>query len=229
MGDAAPLGYEIIGDERIGAGGFLVLRRLRLRLLRPDGTRSQEGLYDVVVRPIGADAVVVVLFHRQADGRVQVLLRTGPRVPLAFGRPGTSVGNPGAGPPVPLARCTELVAGILEAGEERDQAAIFGRAATEAYEEAGLTLSPDAFFPLGSPLYPTPGMCDERFCFVAGEVHDPHGAIEPMGDGSPFEEGAELRWVELEGALASCRLGEIADMKTELALGRLRDHLAGVG
>jgi 8-oxo-dGTP pyrophosphatase MutT (NUDIX family) len=226
MGSAPPICYEVLGDERIGEGGFLMIRRLRLRLLRSDGVQSKVGLYDVVVRPMGADAVVVLLYHRRPEGGVEVLLRTGPRVPLAFGRPKADRAVSGAPQEVPLVRCTEVVAGILEAGEEGDEGAIFSRAAAEAYEEAGLSLAADAFFALGSPMYPTPGMCDERYCFVAGEVSDPGAAVEPTGDGSPFEEGADLAWIELERALERCRAGEITDMKTELALFRLRDHLA---
>jgi hypothetical protein len=42
-----------------------------------------------------------------------------------------------------------------------------------------------------------------------------------------MEEGARTRWLSLEAALAACVRGEIADLKTELGLRRLRDHLAG--
>ena len=75
-------GYEIVSDERIGEGGFLRIRRLRLRVRRSDGTRSTEGLYDLIERPMGADAVVLLLWHRAADGGIRVLLRHAPRVPL---------------------------------------------------------------------------------------------------------------------------------------------------
>ena len=97
-------GYEILSDERIGDGGFLRLRRVRLCVRRSDGTRSQPGLYDFVERPMGSDAVVVVLWHRAADG-VRVLLRHAPRVPLYFRDPTLGADH------------TEVVAGILEQGE----------------------------------------------------------------------------------------------------------------
>ena len=35
-------GYDIVSDERIGVGGFLTLRRLRLRVRRSDGSLSGE-------------------------------------------------------------------------------------------------------------------------------------------------------------------------------------------
>ncbi|HEX8953393.1 MAG TPA: NUDIX hydrolase, partial [Polyangia bacterium] len=108
-------GYEIVSDERIGDGGFLRIRRVRLCVRRSDGTLSKEGLYDFIERPMGADAVVLLLWHRAADG-VRVLLRHAPRVPLYFRDP--AVG----------AEHAEVVAGIIEAGED-GWAAIQARAA----------------------------------------------------------------------------------------------------
>src|SRR5438309_8849210 len=101
-------GYDVISDQRIGQGGFLVLRRLRLRALLDDGARTGEGVYDYVERPIGLDAVVVALYQRPAAGGVQLLLRRSVRIPLAFGRSAAPA-------PAPF---DEVVAGILEAGEE---------------------------------------------------------------------------------------------------------------
>src|SRR5947209_706858 len=112
-------GYEVVSDERIGEGGFLRLRRLRLRVRRSDGSLSKEGLYDFVERPAGKDAIVLMLWHRAADG-VQVLLRRAPRVPLYFRD--ANVGR----------EHTEIVAGILEAGED-GWAAIQKRSADEAH------------------------------------------------------------------------------------------------
>ena len=65
----------------------------------------------------------------------------------------------------------------------------------------------------------------EKFYFVAAEV-DP-AAQQPLadGDGSPMEEGARTRWLGLDEAIAACERGEIPDLKTELGLRRLRDHL----
>jgi ADP-ribose pyrophosphatase len=209
------VGFEVVSDERVGQGGFLVLRRLRLRVVRTDGSKSGEGLYDFVERPFGLDAVVLALWHRAKDGRARVLLRDGLRVPLVFGRPQS---------PGELNRLGELVAGILEVGED-DFAALQKRAAAEALEEAGVEVVPSEVERLGPPLYPTPGMCAEKFHLCACHVAHPERACRPAGDGSPFEEGARLRWVDLDEALAACRRGEIEDMKTELGLRRLYERL----
>lgn len=203
--------FEVVSDERVGEGGFLKLRRLRLRVRRADGTLSDEGLYDFVERPTGRDAVVLALWHRGADG-VEVLLRAAPRVPLWFRDP--AVGR----------HHVEVVAGVIEAGED-DWPAIQRRAAAEAYEEAGVHIDAAAVEPLGPAPFATPGMCDERFVFAAAEVRDPAAADAPPTDGSPFEEGAELFWLALDEALRRCATGEIADLKTELALRRLRDKI----
>lgn len=204
-------GYAILSDERIGDGGFLRLRRLRLRVRRPDGSLSAEGLYDLVERPMGADAVVVALWHRATDG-VRVLVRSAPRVPLWFRDPALGRSH------------TELVAGILEAGED-DWPAIQRRAAAEAHEEAGVRIAAAEVTRLGAASFPTPGMFAERFHFVAAEVRDPAAVEPPPTDGSPFEEGAALEWLALDEALRRCEAGAIPDLKTELALRRLRATL----
>lgn len=205
-------GYDIVRDERIGDGGFLRLRRVRLRVKRGDGTLSGEGLYDFVERPAGRDAVVLLLWHRAPDGGVHVLLRHAPRVPLYFRDRALGV------------RHTEVVAGILETGED-DWAAIQRRAAAEAHEEAGITVDAVAVAELGPASFPTAGMFGELFHFVAAEVADPGAAVTPPTDGSPFEEGAALEWVALDEALRRCDDGRICDLKTELALRRLRSKI----
>ena len=201
---------EIVSDDRVGQGGFLSLRRMKLRLVGADGTRTKVGTWDYVEREVGLDAVVVALWRRRA-GAVEVLLRAGVRVPVQFGRPQQ---------PVSLL-FPELVAGILERGEESDAAAK-QRAADEAKEEAGLVVDAARVQPLGPPMFPTPGMCAEQFHFVHAEVEDQE-ASAPEGDGSPFEEGAQLEWVALDEALRRCARGEIQDLKTEVGLRRLRE------
>ena len=199
---------EVLGDERIGQGGFLVLRRLRLRLVGADGSRTKEGLWDFVERPMGLDAVVVALWRNAK--KPEVLLRHGLRVPLQFGRPERR----------PLLGA-ELVAGILEPSDEMK-----ARATAEAMEEAGLRIERVEL--LGPPLFPSPGMCAELFHFVAAEVPDQVPAA-PLGDGSPFEEGARLEWASLDDALRRCASGEIQDMKTEIGLRRLREKVTSIG
>jgi ADP-ribose diphosphatase len=201
-------GFEVTGDQRVGEGGHLRLRRMRMRLVLSDGSRTSEGSWDYVERPMGLDAVVVALFRRRS-GAVEVLLRHGVRIPLQFGRP----------EPTALL-FPELVAGILEPGDS-----VVQRAAAEAMEEAGLRVDTTAVQMLGPAVFPTPGMCAEVFHFVSCEIAS--NAVEhlPEGDGSPFEEGARLEWVRLDEALARCARGEIRDMKTEIGLRRLREQL----
>ena len=201
-------GIEVTGDERVGEGGYLRLRRMRMRLLLSDGSRTAEGTWDYVERPMGLDAVVVALFRRR-EGTVEVLLRHGIRVPIQFGR---------AERPAALL-FPELVAGILEPGDE-----LFQRAAAEAMEEAGLRVPPSSVRILGPAAFPTPGMCAELFHFVCCEVPADVVAHLPAGDGSPFEEGARLEWAPLDDALARCARGEIRDLKTEIGVRRLRDR-----
>lgn len=204
---------ELLGDERVGEGGHLVLRRVQVRLLRADGSRSAKGSWDYVERPMGLDAVVVALWHRLPAGGVEVLLRHGVRVALHLGRPLEG-----------RLLFPELVAGILEP-QEQSEDDLRRRAALEVLEEAGLAVEPQALRRLGPALFPTPGMCPERFHFFSCEVQATTGRA-PQGDGSPFEEGARLEWVTLDEALRRCASGELEDMKTELGLRRLREAIA---
>jgi ADP-ribose pyrophosphatase len=216
------LGYDVLSDERLAGGGFLSIRRMRLRTVRDDGSRSPPFISDYVERWKGLDAVVVGLWHRDAEGVVHVLLRRGQRPALHFGRPPEQQ-------VIPDRRrhffFTEVVAGIIEA-EDRGEEGIRRRAAAEAWEEAGLQVDPDAVERLGAPIFPTPGMSPECFHLVAAEV-DPAGAHpHPPGDGSPMEEGAGLFFLPLSEALRQCAAGEIEDAKTELLLRRLKDRLS---
>ena len=214
-------------DERTGGGGFLEIRRLRLRNRRADGTLSAPYVCDSVARPYGQDAVVVAIYARSsaaagsAGAGVQVLVREGLRPALSFGR------SPEAAPlpePPPSLFMTELVAGIIEVGD-RGEAGLRVRAAHEVAEEAGFTVEPSAVVLLGAGSYPSPGSMIEKFYFVAAEV-DPAAQQPLAGDGSPMEEGARTRWLSLDDAIAACTRGDIPDLKTELGLRRLRDHLA---
>jgi ADP-ribose pyrophosphatase len=211
--------FLIDSDERVGAGGFLQLRRQRMRNRRADGSISAPYVCDAIARPYGQDAVVVAIYARTARG-VQVLVRDGLRPALIAGR------DPGRAPlpePAPGMFLTELVAGILEDGDV-GAAGLAARAAHEVEEEAGFTVAPAAITVLGAGAYPSPGCTVEKFYFVAVEV-DPEAQHALVGDGSPMEEGARTRWLGLEDAIAACVRGDIADLKTELGLRRLRDAL----
>jgi ADP-ribose pyrophosphatase len=202
--------FEVTSDERAGEGGYLRLRRMRMRLVLSDGSKTKEGIWDYVERPIGLDAVVIAIFRRRA-GTVEVLLRHGVRVPVQFGRPEKP----------DRVLFPELVAGIVETCDD-----LLQRASAEAMEEAGLRVPPASVQLLGPASFPTPGMCAEVFHFVCCEVPADAVAHPITGDGSPFEEGAKLEWATLAEALGRCESGEIRDLKTEIGLRRLRDRLS---
>jgi ADP-ribose pyrophosphatase len=212
---------EVDDDQVVGReDGFLAIRRTHLRNRRADGTTSAAYLCDFLVRPYGQDAVVVIAWHRRPDGRIAVLVRECLRPTLWLGRDLAVA-------PFPETRrlfLTEAVAGIIEVGD-RGEAGLRARAAAELVEEAGFTVDPAAVVLLGAGTYPSPGAMFEKFYLVAAEV-DPATQRAPEGDGSPMEEAATTRWLELDAAIAACVRGELEDAKTELGLRRLRDALA---
>jgi ADP-ribose pyrophosphatase len=206
-------------DERVGEGGFLAIRRLRLRNRRADGSLSAQYLCDAIARPYGQDAVGVAVYARTALG-IQVLVREGLRPAIAFGRDAARAPLP---EPPPSNFLVELVAGIVEQGD-RGEAGLRTRAAHEVEEEAGFQVDPARVVLLGAGMYPSPGCMVEKFYFASVEV-DPGSQTPLAGDGSPMEEGARTRWLLLEDAIAACVRGELCDLKTELGLRRLRDKL----
>ena len=116
----------------------------------------------------------------------------------------------------------EVVAGIIE-HDDRGEEGIRRRAALEVEEEAGYRVPAESVRLLGAGTFPSPGAMAERFWLAAVEVADPAAAAAPAGDGSPMEEGATTVWMDLDAAIAACVRGEIEDLKTEVALRRLRD------
>lgn len=223
MSDAEEvLGFAVEEDAVIGAGGYLAVRRMQLRNLRSDGTESRPYACHFLVRASGTDAVVVALYHRPASGGISVLLRDGLRPALAMGRAPETL-------PVPDERAyryfTEVPAGVIEVGD-RGERGIRQRAVLEILEETGYSVALDEIRFLGAGTFPSPGSMPEKFWFVAAEVLRLEDKGPAAGDGSPMEEGARHRWVELEVAIAECVRGEIEDAKTELALRRLKDALA---
>lgn len=216
------VGFEIESDEIVGRdGGFLEIRRLRMRNRRADGTRSAPYLCDYVFRPKGTDAVVVALYRETSGGGLQVLVRDELRPPLQLGRGGEGVPVPDEGRSILF---TGIVAGILEP-EDRGEAGIRRRATLEAWEEAGYRIAPEEVVFLGAGTFPTPGALPEKFWLVAARADESTTPAPPPTDGSPLEEGAVVRWLDLDEAIGACVRGEIADAKTELALRRLRDRL----
>lgn len=221
-GSQTPIARLLLeAEETVGGGGFLSVRRLTLRNQRVDGTTSEKYPCDYTQRPYGNDAVVVALFSRYR-GPIRVLLRDGLRPGMTFGRAHYK-------PPVPDERrylfFTELVAGILE-NQDQGMAGIRARAAMEVAEESGYQVRADDVVMLGAGSFPAPGVFPEKLWLTAAEILDEDDCSEPAGDGSAMEEGASIRWVEIDQAIADCVRGELADMKTEVTLRRLRDYLA---
>jgi ADP-ribose pyrophosphatase len=174
---------------------------------------------DVVSRP-GSDAVVSVLYQIDGARRVHVLLRDGPRAPIYLRRQRRFV-HPD--PKVYLS-LSELVAGLVEESDGAGDPGLCRRAAIEAREEAGLQVSAGEFRVLGGESFASPGTSDEKLRFCCAEAPLAAGSAGE-GDGSVMEQGASLVVLELGEAIRACRSGEIPDMKTELGLLRLADHL----
>ena len=214
---------EVQNDERLGVGGFLVLRRLTLVNRRADGSASEPYSCDFVERSYGLDAVAVVVYRRTVEpGRLEVLLRRGLRPPMEFGR----------GENVPIADenpspfCVEIAAGLIE-NHDRGVAGIEARASAEIEEELGYKVAPERLVSLGAPVVPTPSVIPERLYLYAAELTSDDVRYELSGDGSPMEEGAETSWWALGEAIRACTDGRIVDAKTEIGLRRLQAKIAG--
>jgi len=214
------VGFAIDSDELVGTGGFIAIRRLRMRNRRADGSLSAGYVCDSIVRPYGQDAVIVCIYARDASG-VRVLVREGLRPAYTLGRDAAVAPLPEEPPGMFV---TELVAGIIETSDH-GEAGLKQRAADEVREEAGFVVDPAKVTVLGAGMAPAPGLLIEKFYFTAIEV-DPATQGELSGDGSPMEDGATTRWMPIDDVIAQCVRGEICDLKTEIGLRRLRDALA---
>ena len=199
--------------------GFLRVSRLLLRNVYADGSTSADYPCDVVSRP-GSDAVVAALYELEGRRRVRVLLRESVRAPVYLRRRKRFV-HPD---PREYRDLAEVVAGIVEASDPPGPEGLRRRAALEAEEEAGCRVAPEAFAPLGGETFASPGTSDEKIYYRAAPAAlDEAGP--PRGDGSAMEEYARPLVCDLDEAIRRCRTGEIPDMKTEIALLRLADHL----
>jgi ADP-ribose pyrophosphatase len=216
---------EIVEDRTAASRcdeGFLKLARLSVRNLYDDGSASAPYACDVLSRP-GSDAVVAVLYEVTADGRVQVLLREAPRVPIYLRKDKRFV-HPD---PREYLSLLEVVAGMVEADDPPGAPGLRRRAAREAEEEAGLAVPEERFAVTGGETFASPGTTDEKLYFAAAPapLGDARGGA---GDGSTMEEWGRIATFELGAAIEACRDGRVPDMKTEVALLRLADHLGYV-
>lgn len=215
---------EVVEDRTAGSRadqGFLRVRRLQVRNVYADGTRSVPYACDVVSRA-NVDAVAVMLYAVDGARRVQVVLKAGARPPVWLRREKELV-QPDR---FTAAAMPEMCAGMLEPVDGTDDG-IAQRAAAEALEECGFTVPTADVADLGGSSFPSPGVTDEKVFFRAAPVRlDERG--EAGGDGSVMEEGTEVIVLELRDAIRACRTDVIPDMKTELALLRLCDHIGYV-
>lgn len=212
---------EDLAERRGPREGFLKLFRYRIRNVYAGGAKSAPYSCDIVSRP-AVDAVTVVLYQHTARG-VVVGLRENLRAPIWLRRKNAAL--PFADDP-PVHTLLETVAGVLEESDRHydKELALQVRAAAECKEEVGIDVIPEEIVPLGGACFPTPGVADEKVYFCAVEV-DFELAEPCAGDGSTMEEVGGLVLLELHDAIARCRDGRIPDMKTEIALCRLRDRL----
>lgn len=213
---------EIVEDRTAQSScseGFLTLKRLMVRNQYADGTMSAVYPCDVLHRR-GSDAVVAVLYRIAPDGRIQVLLREAPRVPIYLRKHATFV-HPD---PREYLVLMETVAGMVEPSDPSGQAGLAQRAAAEALEETGLELPIDSFLPAGGETFASPGTGDEKLYFQSAPA-PLEEATGGTGDGSVMEEWGRPVILDLREAIRRTRSGEIPDMKTEVALLRLADQL----
>jgi ADP-ribose pyrophosphatase len=197
-------------------GGFLRLRRRRLKLKRADRSESEPFVYDHVDRK-ALDAVVVAAHYRDEAGERWVYIRSALRPPAAL--------RPVELRPLPekdtLGNLWELPAGLVEP-DECSPEGLVRCAARETEEELGFDLPVANYAALGPPTFPSSGVIGERHHFFHVEV-DPGKRDQPSEDGSVLEADAAVVAVPLEEALDLVRQGVIEDGKTEIGLRRLAE------
>ena len=211
---------EVVGEETgESVPPFVRLRRLRLRHRYDNGLYSQPYIFDVIEGHF-ADAVAVVLYYIDEDGKVCVGLRRGvrPSIYLRKNNP-AKVSLDG----MPRLIYLELVAGGIEYND-LDTIGINGRAVREVKEEAGYEVEPEELVELGGGSFSSPGFGMEKIYYRAVKV-DPRKGMEPEGDGHPMEELGDFQFHELSKAISWCRSGEIEDAKKEIGLYRLANYL----
>ncbi|AKV01619.1 ADP-ribose pyrophosphatase [Labilithrix luteola] len=197
---------SVVREELANADGFLRVRRVEL-VAKHEGETSSRFTYEVLDRT-ALDASIIVA-HHEVDGVEHVWLLSSIRPPLAL-RPIE---------PRVSAVLWELPAGLVEPGEPPREGA-----RRELEEELGFAVRTEELEPLGGYTIPAPGFVGELHHIFHVRV-DPRTRREPTGDGSVLESYARIVSMPLARALEACRLGEIRDAKTELALRRLADLL----
>lgn len=213
-----PIDLHVIADVTEGSrcdAGFIKVRRRKLALTLPDGSRTADFAYDEAYRRL-LDAVAIVVHYEDAAGERFVLLRSAIRPPVFL--------RPLDVRPLPerdtLGHLWEVPAGLVEE-DERSEAGLRLCATRELEEETGVVVDPSRMLALGTGAFPTPGLIAEKIFFYHCEIAAGKRP-DPKGDG-PLEQGARIVDVPLRQAFAMAKDGAFEDMKTELAIRRLVD------
>ncbi len=179
--------YKVIKKERVYQG-FFGMDEYVLEHDRFDGGSLQVKRENME----RGDAAALLLYDPKAD---EVLLLEQFRI-----GPAARDDNPWL---------IEIVAGMLDAGETAEQAAI-----REAEEEAGFVPSKVSF--LGR-YYTTPGACSERIDLFLGLVDKNH-PVNEGGGCDDEQEDIRMLWVSRETALDMLAEGKVASGAPMLAL-----------
>lgn len=215
---------RVLSEEGREGKGFL--RRISRRLMIEDPKLPEAArvpfVYDEVDRA-RLDAVVVVPYFLAfgPDGLEVpfVIFRSAARPPVLL-RSRERFRGILAGQSEPL---WEVPAGLVEADEETEEG-LRRAAARELLEETGFEVAPEELVALGAPGYPCPGVIAEKQYFFAARVY-PEKQGEIVCDGSPLEAAFELAQVPLESALDELARFSAIDLKTEVALHRLKQRI----
>lgn len=218
-----PIDIHVVADVTAGSScdeGFIRVRRRRLALTLPDGSRTEDFAYDEASRRL-IDAVAVIVHYLDESGRRMILLRSAVRPPLFLRSPDTWPIPPAAEDKRTFGHLWEIPAGLVETSESNEEGLRIC-AARELEEETGLELTAADIQPLGGGAFPTPGLIAEKIFFFHCEIKA-GPRPEPKGDG-PLEQGARIVDVSLAEAMEMVRASVFEDMKTELAIRRLFDR-----
>lgn len=223
--EPAPVRLTTIRERLRDETGFLrrISRELALEGPElPDAAR-RPFIYDEVDR-VCLDAVVVIPYffaRSERGGDVPfVILRSAARPPVLL-RSRERFRGLLAGQAEPL---WEAPAGLVEATEETE-AGLRRAAARELLEETGFQVEPEQLLSLGAPGYPCPGVIAEKQYFFAAQI-DTQRQEEILCDGSPLEAIGELAVIALDRALGELSRFSAVDLKTEVALHRLRQAIS---
>jgi 8-oxo-dGTP pyrophosphatase MutT (NUDIX family) len=213
--DAPAIKLEVLETKQEPDNGFLRINRAKAKFYYPDGSVSEEIIFDQVYRR-EMDAVVIIAHYNDAkNNEAYVYLRSALRPALAL-REYHSLPESEE-----IANQWELPAGLLEADELGLEGLQRG-AQRELLEEVGFEIEAKNLKLLGKRVFSSGGIVGERLFFLEVEV-DASLRKEPTLDGSPFERNGEVIVYKLREALQGIKDGHFPDAKTEIGLKRLAE------